>query len=211
MEQRQTQKWLQEIYRRPELYEGKVVVILNNTEIVGVAEDFSEADCKRQELVDSSPSIDEKKMTLYCVPYHVRQIRIRTLRMKSLRESLWEPTYPVTLHTDYGEIKACQMLIDSGADFSLITFQAGKRLGLSRRDEDVLLFAQGIGGEVSYLLRRIHMMIDQHPVSAAVAWCQDETINDMIVGRRDVFDAFHIEFRQSESRLIFKPVKDRES
>ena len=97
MERRQTQKWLQEIYRRPELYEGKVVVILNNTEIVGVAEDFSEADCKRQELVDSSPSIDAKKMTLYCVPYHkifaadtpsiyggvvdVRQIRIRTLRM----------------------------------------------------------------------------------------------------------------------------------
>ena len=85
MERRQTQKWLQEIYRRPELYEGKVVVILNNTEIVGVAEGFSEADFKRQELVDSSPSMDEKKMTLYCVPYHVRQIRIRTLRQGKLR------------------------------------------------------------------------------------------------------------------------------
>ena len=72
--------------------------------------------------------------------------------------------------------------------------------------EEVLLFAQGLGGEVSYLLRRIRLVIDQHPVIATVAWCQDEDINDMIVGRRDVFDVFYIEFRQSERRIIFTPV-----
>jgi hypothetical protein len=93
----------------------------------------------------------------------------------------------------------------------LITLEAGKKLGLSRSDEDVLLYAQGIGGEISYLLRRIRLVIDQYTVSAAVAWCQDEDINDMIVGRRDVFDTFHIEFRQSERRLIFTPVKNEEN
>ena len=127
------------------------------------------------------------------------------------REDLWEPVYPVTLQTDHGEIEKCQMLIDSGADFSLIRFHGGEELGLSRSDEEVLLFARGIGGRVGYLLRRVRLVIDQHPVSAMVAWCQDEGIEDMIVGRQDVFDAFHIEFRQSEGRLIFKPVKGRAS
>ena len=36
MEKRQTQQWLQEIYKRPKRYEGKVVIILNDTQIVGV-------------------------------------------------------------------------------------------------------------------------------------------------------------------------------
>jgi hypothetical protein len=33
---------------------------------------------------------------------------------KSLKDPLWEPTYPVTLQTNHGEIKDYQMLIDSG-------------------------------------------------------------------------------------------------
>ena len=67
-----------------------------------------------------------------------------------------------------------------------------------------------LGREVSYLLRRICLAIDGHPVNAMVTWCQDEAIEDMIVGRQDVFNAFHIEFRQNERRIIFKPVEDKE-
>ena len=52
------------------------------------------------------------------------------------------------------------MLIDSGADFSLIRFQAGKELRLSRSNEEVLLIARGIGGSISYLLRRVRLVID---------------------------------------------------
>ena len=95
-------------------------------------------------------------------------------------------------------------------DISLIPFDTGRLLGLSRSDEEILSFAQGVGGEVSYLLRRICLTIDGHSVSTMVAWCQDKEIEDMIVGRQDVFDAFHIEFRQSERRIIFKPVEDKD-
>lgn len=31
MEKRRTQQWLQEIYKHPKRYEGKVVIILNDT------------------------------------------------------------------------------------------------------------------------------------------------------------------------------------
>ena len=211
MKKRQTQQWLQEIYRRPYLYEGKIVAILDDTQIVAVADSFTEARRKAETHVASTSSNDTEEITLFSVPRHVTEIQIPTLRMRSLREDLWQPVYPVTLQADHGEIEKSQMLIDSGADFSLIRCQAGKELGLSRSDEEVLLFAQGIGGRASYLLRRIRLVIDGHPVSAMVAWCQDEDIEEMIVGRQDVFDAFHIEFRQSERRVIFKPVEDKES
>ena len=210
MKKPQTQQWLQEIYKQPKRYEGKVVIILNDAQIVGVADDFAEAKCKREELAASSPSTYDGKMTLFLVPRHVKQVRIRTLRLRSLREELWEPVYLVNLQTNHGEIQDCEMLIDSGADISLIPFHTGGLLGLSRSDEEILSFAQGIGGEVSYLLRRIDIVIDGHSVSATVAWCQDEDIGDMIVGRQDVFDAFHIEFRQSEKRIIFKPVENKD-
>ena len=210
MKKRRTQQWLQEIYKHPKRYEGKVVIILDDAQIVGVAEDFTAAKRKREELAAASPSSYDGKMTLFLVPRQIRQVRIRTLRLQSLREDLWEPVYLVNLQTNHGEIQDCEMLIDSGADISLIPFHTGRSLGLSRSDEEILSFAQGIGGEVSYLLRRIYLVIDGHPVIAMVAWCQDEDIEDMIVGRQDVFDAFHIEFRQSERRIIFKPVEDKD-
>ena len=90
MEKRRTQLWLQEIYKHPKRYEGKVVIILNDTQIVGVAEDFTAAKRKREELAASYPLSYDGKMTLFLVPRHVKQVRIRTLRLRSLREDLWE-------------------------------------------------------------------------------------------------------------------------
>ena len=82
MTQSKAQQWLQEIYKRPELYEGKVVLILNDTQIVGMAEGFAEASRKREELIAcASPEIAEGKITLFLVPHHVTQVRIRTYRI----------------------------------------------------------------------------------------------------------------------------------
>ena len=88
MKERRTQQWLQEIYKQPKRYEGKVVIILNDTQIVGVAEDFTAAKRKREELAASSYN---GKMTLFLVPRGCKQVRIRTPRFRSLREDLAEP------------------------------------------------------------------------------------------------------------------------
>ena len=56
MKKRQAQQWLQEIYKHPKRYEGKVVIILNDTQIVGVAEDFAAAQRERERLAASSSS-----------------------------------------------------------------------------------------------------------------------------------------------------------
>ena len=68
MKKPQAQEWLQEIYKHPKRYEGKVVIILNDTQIVGVAEDFAAAQRERERLAASSPSIHDGKMTLFLVP-----------------------------------------------------------------------------------------------------------------------------------------------
>ena len=75
VKKRQAQEWLQEIYKHPKRYEGKVVIILNDTQIVGVAEDFAAAQREREQLAASSHN---GKMTLFLVPRHVNQVRIRT-------------------------------------------------------------------------------------------------------------------------------------
>ena len=87
MEKPRTQQWLQEIYKHPKRYEGKVVIILDDTQIVGVAEDFAAAKHKREQLV-SAPSTYDGKMTLFLVHWGVKQVRIRTPRFRSLRENL---------------------------------------------------------------------------------------------------------------------------
>lgn len=51
------------------------------------------------------------------------------------------------------------MLVDSGADFSVILRKLGSDLGYDLADGETLL-AHGIGGDVDYVLRSIQMTID---------------------------------------------------
>ncbi|MBR8826964.1 MAG: retropepsin-like domain-containing protein [Gomphosphaeria aponina SAG 52.96 = DSM 107014] len=204
MKEKKPQAWLGEIYEHSDLYEGKIIAILKDREIILVADSFTAA---KQLVQEKLTEILMEDVSYFQVPRSMNQVFIPTLKIRSLRESLWMPMYSVNLRTSHNEIKDCQMLIDSGADISLITLQMGQELGLTRSEEEELLFARGIGGEIGYVLRRIQIMIDQKLISAAVAWCQDESINDLIIGRKDVFDAFDIEFRQGERRIQFTEVK----
>ena len=47
------------------------------------------------------------------------------------------------------------------------------------------------------------MNIDAHDFIAPIAWLQDDSCLEEIIGREVVFDRFNIEFRQAEERIIF--------
>ncbi len=102
------------------------------------------------------------------------------------------------------EISA-SMLVDSGADLSVISLKTGQELGLALADAEQTLLAQGVGGTANFVLRSLTMSIDEHVFNLPVAWLQEEVrhIEDMIMGREVVFDKFNIEFRQAEERIIF--------
>ncbi|MBM3841528.1 MAG: hypothetical protein FJ398_27010 [Verrucomicrobia bacterium] len=203
----QTQAWLQTIYNRPAEFLGQTVAILNDEKIVLVAPTFRAA----REGVARLGLPSGANVTYFHVPQSLPEVCILTLRVRSLKESLWLPLYSVELRGPQGAILQCQMLVDSGADISLISFTSGQELGLHRSDEEVLLTAQGVGGTVAYCLRRLELIIDRVPLHAAVAWCQDAAVDEMILGRKDVFDAFFIEFRQPEKQVAFTPTKTKQA
>ncbi|WP_375515986.1 retropepsin-like aspartic protease, partial [uncultured Nostoc sp.] len=115
----------------------------------------------------------------------------------------WQPNYHVKLkHRDIE--MSTTMLVDSGAELSLISFKVGQDLGYALADAESKLLAETIGGRVEYVLRNVEMTIDEHSFIAAVAWLQTNTGGEqLLLGREVVFDKFNIEFRQADEQIIF--------
>ncbi|MEH2356375.1 retropepsin-like aspartic protease [Nostoc sp.] len=115
----------------------------------------------------------------------------------------WQPNYSVILkHRDI-EYNTT-MLVDSGAELSLISLKVGQDLGYALADSESTLLAETIGGRVEYVLRNVEITIDEHTFITPVAWLQTNTGGEqLLLGREVVFDKFNIEFRQAEEQIIF--------
>ena len=96
------------------------------------------------------------------------------------------------------------MLVDSGADFCLMPKQLGIDLGYTVGVEEVMSKAEGVGGEIDYLLRRVEVSIDGHTLTVPIAWIQTDDAVEYLLGREVIFDRFDIEFKQRDRQIIFK-------
>lgn len=113
-----------------------------------------------------------------------------------------KPIIPVTI---IGSKRALNvfMLLDSGADLSLIPYSVGETIGLELDIENKSEL-QGIGeGSVPYLLNDVKLKIDSIEFSARVGWALIEEV-PFILGRLDVFQYFSVEFREFENRIILE-------
>jgi hypothetical protein len=127
-------------------------------------------------------------------------IRFLPIRFKTFKKHEWTPNYDVVV----GDQKV-EMLIDSGADMCLIPWWLGAVLGLTVSKGEIISEAFGIGGNVKYVTRNLTYIIDEHVVeNVPTAWIQNEEVDDFILGREVIFDAFDIEFKQAEETIIFK-------
>ena len=96
-----------------------------------------------------------------------------------------------------------EMLIDSGADVSLISYKQGLRLGFKiEKGEDILRLG-GISGGIPVIYRDLEMQIGEVLFKAKIAWSLNEDIPE-ILGRANVFDVFDIELKQAEKVTIFR-------
>jgi hypothetical protein len=51
--------------------------------------------------------------------------------------------------------------------------------------------------------------IDSYTIeNVPTAWVQNEDVEDLIIGREVIFDAFDIEFKQAEETIFFKKRKE---
>ncbi|MDJ0511457.1 MAG: retropepsin-like domain-containing protein [Crocosphaera sp.] len=144
-----------------------------------------------------------KNYLIYLVPPHSRSLQILPIYFRAVVSHDWQPNYSVKLKHHDREIDVT-MLVDSGAEVSLISLKMGQDLGLSLADAESTLLAENVGGNVEYVLRNLEITIDEHTLLAPVAWLQNTIgTEQLLLGREVVFDKFNIEFRQAEEKIIF--------
>lgn len=158
-------------------------------------------------LLKVAKATDNLPISKYTLDYifdsdFVEPVRLLPVRFKNVKRHEWQPKYQVRLKMKSS--KSVEMLVDSGADFSLIPKDLGLILGYELAVAETLNQAEGIGGCVSYALRNIEIQLDSHIFTAQVAWMQTEAYQDVLLGREVVFDLFDVEFKQADEKIIFK-------
>lgn len=124
---------------------------------------------------------------------------------KTLSKNLGEIAQPIIPVTIIGPRRSVQvsMLLDSGADISLLPYAIGNAIGLEvdlKRRREV----HGIGeGGVAYILSDVTLKIGGCEIPVRVGWTLIEEVPP-ILGRLDVFRQFSIEFRELENRILLK-------
>ena len=164
-------------------------------------------------LIASAPSLDAvcqaaslitNDYIVYFVNPDMFGVRFRPIHFRSISFHDWQPLYPVNLQFKEKNIQL-NMLIDSGADGSLISYETGISLGLTVGEGETRQEAKGIGGgTLKYVWRDISVTIDGYTITAPVAWILEGTNQEEIIGRQVVFDQFDIEFKQAEEQIIFR-------
>jgi hypothetical protein len=140
----------------------------------------------------------------YVHPFEIpRVIRILPIRIRSLKNNKWQPDYSIELGTSKITEKL-SMLVDSGADISIIPKWTGEDLGLKVDENDYIEKAEGVNGTVDYVIKNLTFNIDGHVFKAPVGWVQTEDVEDILLGREVVFDLFDFEFKQVDEVIIFK-------
>ena len=131
-----------------------------------------------------------------CLPIYFKTVDIHP----------WKPLFEIEIGKNKTDFIKRAMLVDSGADISVISKDFGELLGLSISDNEKIFSASGVGGGVlKYVEREIFFKINNKTiVKVPVAWIQDDRYKEMIIGREVVFDAFDIEFKQADETIIFK-------
>ena len=115
---------------------------------------------------------------------------------------LWIPTAKIELIAN-GKNYFCEMIVDSGADITLIPRSLGEFLGFSFTGEKIQEI-RGIGeGTLPYIVKTIELRIGNFKFKCLIGIALIEGI-PLILGRFDVFDSFNIEFRQKEGLTIFR-------
>jgi Aspartyl protease len=171
-------------------------VAYSSTRLLAAATDWN--------LVEALATAEGEPYLVKWIPAQTSEFQFFWFKFYGMARHNWEPEYPVTL--GHGSIRHdLLMLVDSGAELSLISREIGTLLGFQLADGEILSDGSGVGGEIHYVTRAVDLTIDGHSFQAPVAWLQTKiTDAPLLLGREVVFDLFNIEFIQAEERIEFK-------
>jgi len=121
------------------------------------------------------------------------------------------PFIPIYLRDKNDKLIEFAGLLDSGADFTLISLDLAKFLGLKLGEETT---TGGIGGSAKVRKSNLSMTIKKDryrynltiPVLVLMKDYEDVPI---LLGRNGFFDAFHIHFKQNKERITLTRVQSK--
>jgi hypothetical protein len=96
-----------------------------------------------------------------------------------------------------------EMLVDSGADLSMIPKTIGDQLGFILERGEMVYTVGGIGGGIPVVYRSVFLTVGETSLPIRIAWGLSDEIPS-VLGRLDVFDYFDIEFVQHRKVVIFR-------
>lgn len=101
------------------------------------------------------------------------------------------------------------LYIDSGADITLIPRSVGDLLGFELDPEESIEeiggIAGGIAGSLPIVHRQVKIKIGNREIDTDISWALTEDV-PLLLGRKNVFDAFHITFKQDKRLVVFKKI-----
>ena len=106
---------------------------------------------------------------------------------------VYRPIAKVGLRDANGEMFELSMLVDSGADISILSKRIGDIMGLDVEQGEAKVF-RGIVGELLAYVHKIPLSINGREVETRIAFALSEVPN--LLGRLDIFKNFEIIFRK---------------
>lgn len=98
------------------------------------------------------------------------------------------------------------LYIDSGADITLVPRSVGDLIGFELDPEESIEEIGGIAGSLPVVHRRVKTKIGSCELEVEIVWALTEEV-PLLLGRKDVFDVFHITFKQNQGVVVFERVK----
>ncbi len=190
-------EWYKANRRELKKYRGQWIAYTNEGVISG-DRDYD----KMKDGVDPSLSSLDYVIERIFESEFVEPIRFYPVRMRTLKAHDWQPKYELILKSQ--NAVQVKMLVDSGAELSLITKKLGRDLGCAKAGGEINSKAEGVGGSIEYLLREVEIELEGHTFTAPVAWAQTDNCEEILLGREVVFDLCDIEFKQAEEMIVFK-------
>ncbi|ODS36967.1 hypothetical protein BEH94_09145 [Candidatus Altiarchaeales archaeon WOR_SM1_SCG] len=116
--------------------------------------------------------------------------------------TVYRPVADIEFKAENSEWIEDHLYIDSGADITLVPLSFGKLLGFDIV-EDEIEELYGVGGRgVPVIFKQVDVKIENYEFKVKVAWALIEEVPPLL-GRRDIFDNFHIKFKQDEGIIEF--------
>ncbi len=109
--------------------------------------------------------------------------------------TVYRPIAKIGLKDANGDLFELSMLVDSGADITILSRRIGDIMGVDVEQGEEKTF-RGIVGEMIAYVHKIPLFINGEEIETRVAFALSEIPN--LLGRLDIFKNFEITFRKEE-------------